>query len=359
MRQRGENMNPLVSVVVPVYNTEEVYLKQCIDSLKAQTLKEIEIILVDDGSTNSCGVVCDEYAARDLRIISLHQDNRGASAARNLGIQKATGKYITFVDSDDWCDDSVLQMVSDVAEKQNAEITLFGGTINRIAKNGKETFFEIHMNPEKVMKKEYLLEACCFPRNHKDDFVLATYSKLYKRDFLLKNEVEFPLRVVFGEDRVFALRAFSCCLCFAYCDNCGYHYRINNQNQTTSRYLPKLTESMEKFVSLMNSLIRENCLSDKYTTLFNTNNVIVLFETIFPQAFFHPDNPLKSKEKFATFVSYVRTPFAKKIINAEIYPTFLKCSHRIALWLCQKEIFWPFELVEKKWNIQRALDCWK
>ena len=352
-------MNPLVSVVVPVYNTEEVYLRQCIDSLKVQTLKEIEIILVDDGSTNSCGAVCDEYAEKDLRIVSLHQDNKGASAARNLGIQRASGKYITFVDSDDWCDDSVLQIVADVAEKQDAEITLFGGTINRISRNGKETACEIHLDSEKVSRKECLLEACCFPRNHKDDFVLATYSKLYKRDFLLKNEVKFPLKVIFGEDRVFALSAFGYCRCFAYCDNCGYHYRINNQSQTTCRYLPKLTESMEQFVLLMNSLIRENGLSEKNTTLFNTNNIIVLFETIFPQAFFHPNNPLKSKERFASFVSYVRTPFVKKIINAKINPVCLKYSHRIALWLCQKEIFWPFKFVEKKWNVQRALDCWK
>lgn len=352
-------MNPLVSVVVPVYNTDKLYLIKCIDSLRRQTLKEIEIILVDDGSTNSCATVCDEYAEKDLRIISLHQDNKGVSVARNLGVQKASGKYITFVDSDDWCDDSVLQMVSDVAEKQDAEITLFGGAINRIGRNGKETVCEIRLNLDDVKEKDYLYSACCFPRNHKDDFILAVCSKLYKRDFLLKNEIEFPQNVIYGEDRIFALRAFCCCRCFAYCNNCGYHYRINNQNQTTSRYLSKLTESMELFVPMMDSLIRKNCLNGKYTTLFNTNNIIVLFEAVFPQVFFHPNNPLKSKERFASFVSYMRSPFVKSIINAEINPVFLKFSHRMALWLCQKEIFWPFMIVEKKWNAQRALNCWK
>ncbi|WP_295679040.1 glycosyltransferase [uncultured Fibrobacter sp.] len=352
-------MNPLVSVVVPVYNTDKLYLIKCIDSLRRQTLKEIEIILVDDGSTNSCATVCDEYAEKDLRIISLHQDNKGVSVARNLGVQKASGKYITFVDSDDWCDDSVLQMVSDVAEKKDAEITLFGGTINRIGRNGKETACEVRLNLDDVKEKDYLYSACCFPRNHKDDFVLATYSKLYKRDFLLKNEIEFPRNVIYGEDRIFALRAFCCCRCFAYCNNCGYHYRINNQNQTTSRYLSKLTASMELFVSLMDSLIRKNCLIGKYTTLFNTNNIIVLFEAVFPQVFFHPDNPCDWGKRFESFIAYMETSFVREILKAEIYPEYLRKSHKVALWLCRKHMYWPFRFVELKWNIQRKIGCWK
>lgn len=352
-------MNSLVSVVVPVYNTDQFYLKKCIASLREQTLKNIEIILVDDGSVCACAAVCDKYAEYDSRIISLHQENNGVSAARNLGIQKASGKYITFVDSDDWCDRSVLQDVYDVAEKENADVTLFGGTINRIGRNGVETACEIHLEPEDLRNKDYLYSACCFPKNHKDDFVLATCSKLYKREFLLKNEISFSLGVVFGEDRIFAVKAFSCCSSVAYSDNCGYHYRINNQNQATSRYLPKLTESMERFVSLMDLSIREKCLNEKYKTLLNTSLIVILFETILPQVFFHPNNPLKSKEKFSSFVSYMRSPFVKSLVDARINATYLKWSHRIALLFCQKDFYSPFLLVEKKWNLQRSLDCWK
>ena len=90
----------LITVVVPVYNVEQ-YLKDCIDSIILQTYKDIEIILVDDGSTDTSGLICDEYKSKDKRIKVFHKENGGLSSARNCGIENATGKYITFVDSDD------------------------------------------------------------------------------------------------------------------------------------------------------------------------------------------------------------------------------------------------------------------
>lgn len=93
--------NPLISVIIPVYNVEK-YLKRCVDSLVKQTYKNLEIILIDDGSKDSSGKLCDEISKIDKRILVLHKSNGGSSSARNLGIEIATGKYITFVDSDDW-----------------------------------------------------------------------------------------------------------------------------------------------------------------------------------------------------------------------------------------------------------------
>ncbi len=97
---RSKNNMPLISVIVPVYNVEE-YLKQCVDSILSQTLREIEIILVDDGSTDKCPLICDEYAESYERICVIHQENKGVSAARNAGLRLAKGEYIAFIDSDD------------------------------------------------------------------------------------------------------------------------------------------------------------------------------------------------------------------------------------------------------------------
>ena len=91
----------LISVIVPVYNVEK-YLEACIDSILQQTYEKIEIILVDDGSTDSCGKICDEYASKDSRLKVLHKGNGGLSSARNAGIKVATGEWITFIDSDDY-----------------------------------------------------------------------------------------------------------------------------------------------------------------------------------------------------------------------------------------------------------------
>ena len=94
---------PLLSVIIPVYKVEK-YLRQCVDSVINQTYKNLEIILVDDGSPDNCGKICDEYAQKDRRIKVIHQENQGVSAARNLGTKLAQGEYITYVDSDDWLD---------------------------------------------------------------------------------------------------------------------------------------------------------------------------------------------------------------------------------------------------------------
>ena len=97
------NQNPLISVIVPVYKVEK-YLHRCVDSILVQTYTNLEIILVDDGSPDRCGAICDEYAAKDSRIRVIHQENGGLSAARNAGLDVCSGEYIAFVDSDDWLD---------------------------------------------------------------------------------------------------------------------------------------------------------------------------------------------------------------------------------------------------------------
>jgi glycosyltransferase involved in cell wall biosynthesis len=117
-----ESVMPKVSVVVPIYNVER-YLRQCLDSVIGQTLNELQIVLVDDGSTDGCPGIVDEYAARDARIVAIHQPNRGSGAARNTGIRAATGAYIGFVDSDDWVEPDMFQSLYDAAVQHGTDMT--------------------------------------------------------------------------------------------------------------------------------------------------------------------------------------------------------------------------------------------
>lgn len=114
-------MNPLISVIVPVYNVED-YLDRCVDSIVNQTYKNLEIILVDDGSTDSSGLRCDEWAEKDKRIVVIHKKNGGLSDARNVGMRNANGEYIGFVDSDDFIDPNMYQILLDIVEKTDSEI---------------------------------------------------------------------------------------------------------------------------------------------------------------------------------------------------------------------------------------------
>ena len=107
------NISPKVSIIVPIYNVEK-YLRQCLDSIVNQTLKDIEIILVDDGSTDSCPSICDEYASKDKRIIVIHKENAGLGAAYNTGLDIAKGDYIGFVESDDFIE---LNMYEELYER--------------------------------------------------------------------------------------------------------------------------------------------------------------------------------------------------------------------------------------------------
>ena len=118
-------MNELISVIVPVYKVEP-YLRRCIDSIISQTYHNLEIILVDDGSPDGCPEICDEYAERDSRIKVIHKKNGGLSDARNVGLGSSSGKYVTFVDSDDWIDNDLIETVMSL---QPFKVALYGCTV--------------------------------------------------------------------------------------------------------------------------------------------------------------------------------------------------------------------------------------
>ena len=116
-------MENLISVIVPVYNVEK-YLDKCINSLINQSYNNLEIILIDDGSTDNCGEICDKYALKDNRIKVIHKKNEGLSAARNLGISISKGDYIIFIDSDDWVDKEILLKLLNLIKKYNSDIAV-------------------------------------------------------------------------------------------------------------------------------------------------------------------------------------------------------------------------------------------
>lgn len=114
----------MISVIVPVYNVEP-YLKKCLDSIVNQTYEDLEILVIDDGSTDKSGQICDEYAEWDERVRVFHTDNKGLSAARNLGLKEAKGEWIEFVDSDDWVDRDYCKLPLELANIHNADLIIF------------------------------------------------------------------------------------------------------------------------------------------------------------------------------------------------------------------------------------------
>ena len=140
----------LISIIIPVYNVEK-YLAKCLDSVLNQTYKNLEIILVDDGSKDNSGAICDEYAKRDNRIIVVHQKNSGVSKARNLGMSMATGDYIGFIDSDDTIEANMYEVLLKNAIESGAEISYCG--LKQIQLDGKIDYSNNTLE-KRVVKKE-------------------------------------------------------------------------------------------------------------------------------------------------------------------------------------------------------------
>ena len=144
---------PELSIIVPVYKVEK-YLPRCIDSILAQTFGDFELILIDDGSPDGCGRICDEYARKDKRIVVIHQKNMGVSAARNAGLDIARGRYIGFVDSDDWIEPRMYEVMMDAIRENGADMAVCG--VRYADEDGK--FTRADMLSEGVYSRNGLLE---------------------------------------------------------------------------------------------------------------------------------------------------------------------------------------------------------
>lgn len=176
---------PLISVIIPVYNVS-LYLKRCLDSVVNQTYHNLEIILVNDGSTDNSREICEEYAKRDKRIIVIHQDNKGLSEARNAGINIATGLYISFIDSDDYISKYFIEILLESAKSEKSDIV-----VCCFKKGNNEDYkFPIDEKPriEKTLSAEEGLQQ--WHSNHKDVETVA-WNKLYSAK-LFKDGIRYP-----------------------------------------------------------------------------------------------------------------------------------------------------------------------
>ena len=140
-----EDPMPELSIIVPVYKVEP-YLSKCIDSILAQTYTDFELILIDDGSPDNCGKICDEYEARDSRIIVIHQENQGVSAARNAGLNIAVGEYIGFVDSDDWIEPEMYGTMIGLAKAKELDVVMCG--VDHWSESGKLLYHDLPQEKE-------------------------------------------------------------------------------------------------------------------------------------------------------------------------------------------------------------------
>ena len=243
---------PKVSVVVPVYNTEK-YLKRCIDSITNQTLREIEIIIVDDGSKEECAKLCDELLKTDSRIKVVHKKNGGLGFARNSGIEAATGEYIGFVDSDDYIEPMMYETLYSTAEKIDADLALSGICFvggNMFLESGactKKTYFdEITVFEKKDMKKLLLGVVGALP-NEPDDsrYGVSVCKNIFKTSVICENKIKFlSERKILSEDTLFMVDYIKCAKRAVGAPGAYYCYCRNEESLSKSYNSQRFEKSM-------------------------------------------------------------------------------------------------------------------
>ncbi len=217
----------LISVIVPVYKVED-YLDRCIKSILSQTFRDFELIIVDDGSPDKCPEMCDEWEKRDERIIVIHQKNQGLSAARNSGIKAAKGRYLTFVDSDDWIASDMLEILYDLIKKHNADISICD--FRRTASES-EIPHPVSEIKENIFNRNQFMDVIL--KIHSNRTIHYAWAKLYKKELIdnkhypvgmLNEDVEGMFKAVMRSSKIVETNAV------------GYYYYENDDSITRKKF---------------------------------------------------------------------------------------------------------------------------
>ena len=253
---------PLISVIIPIYNVRR-FIERGLNNVFAQSCQDFEILLSDDGSTDGSYEECQEWALKDSRIRVLHQENKGAGAARNHGIELAQGMFIMFVDADDWLELDACERLSRWIENNSCEILMFSA-VKEYADGQKALdygFQHAHLySTDDLDIREMLYRRVVGAPNTKQGKLCTVYyswDKVFRRDFLMENNLRYPVGLPKSEDKVFV------CLCFEkmhsmyYIEDVLYHYRIlessacNRYSENTDRDRLVLVDKLKVIVDRM------------------------------------------------------------------------------------------------------------
>lgn len=243
-----------ISIVVPVYNTSK-YLNKCINSILNQTFKNFEVILVNDGSTDNSLEICNEYMKIDKRVIVIDKLNTGSSNSRNIGINKAIGKYICFIDSDDWVESNMLEEKIKLITKNNVDLVISGINIDSIdLDNNIKTVINNYSynewNTEELLRKNIIK---LFPQA----LINSSCNKLYNLELIKSNDIKFPHTNI-GEDTLFNLSVIKLAKGVIVTDKSYYHYmRYTNIITLTRRVIPNAYKCYTKIHEEMLEMFRE------------------------------------------------------------------------------------------------------
>ena len=319
----GTNDGCKYSVIVPVYNSEK-YLNRCVDSILHQTISDLELILVNDGSKDSSGKICDEYKKKDSRVVVVHQENGGVSKARNVGLDIAKGEYIVFVDSDDYVDDTYLEHL----DNDDADLVIASFTYG---KSGKE--------------KECIHERKCYYLSDKSIMcellgngkLAYMWGRKFKADIIKENSIRLIEGLNFGEDTCFVCEYLFCCKDLLYISEFDYNYVCGEEVSLCRNrgFDKKFIESCDDFNDKLQEIFYKNCdVKENVDKVININRSYVysnfLFELIHGDTKYSSIKWLYKREGMIYALKNADKVFERE---NEKFRKILKTRSPILLWL--------------------------
>ncbi len=291
----------LVSIIMPVYQIPEKLLRHSIESVLNQTYKKIELILVDDGSDDDSGKICDEYAYMDHRVTCCHTANQGVSGARNYGLERAQGDYITFVDSDDSLDPCIIQQMTRVCIEEKADCVIC--SCRHLHKNSMEektNNLKFPVNKKVYSRERILHELFYMGKPYEEMEITAVWGKLYSKKII--KDIFFDTDMSIGEDFVFNYNFLKNALTVVCIDTKGYNYLLRPESTMHGKYKPKHIRSLEGFKKLLLNCNEEDRLG---VTTRAVNTAIVIFLMI-------PEKKCNAEDE-KLVIDFIR-PYRKEVL---------------------------------------------
>jgi glycosyltransferase involved in cell wall biosynthesis len=330
---------PEVSIIVPVYKVPEQYLRKCIESCINQTLKDIEVILVDDGSPDQCGQICDGYAKQDQRIKVIHKNNGGLSAARNTGFEHASGQWIMFVDGDDWIESDMCEGMLRVGERTETQLVMCG--IVRDYGHSHDVY-KFYLEDGKVYRGEeckWLQEQLL----HYNGNIAVAYSKLIDRKFLMDRHIEHdPVLKQGAEGLEFNLRMFEELDSAVFINKPYYHYTYNAQSisslstDANNHFILECFKKIKAFIATSRN-------RNRLIVWFDNRLLYVIISTAISGYFnsANKDSYMVRKEKFE---KYLEQDIVKKALHTKNLQDLSK-QRMVVLFLIKHHMFWALDLL--------------
>ena len=243
----------MISIIVPVFNVEK-YLCKCIESILRQSFKNWELILIDDGSTDESGRICDEYSKKDNRVKVIHQDNKGVSASRNIGLINSKGEYICFIDSDDYVEDDYLMKMIKIILSEDVDFVCCG------VKNVKNSDIIIQSIADNSIINKAIIENHFFKNNIIKDLMYAPWNKLYKKKLL--EEINFNENFSIGEDILFVYEYLQKCRNGYFLKDALYNYVYRADSAMNKDKLKRQSEYLKAAQYILNKCQDTECEND-------------------------------------------------------------------------------------------------